>query len=113
MRQSIPITVPITVDTQTVLAIPAHAKGVTRVFISGKWGSAEDLKVRHASDPRTDQDVWTDVAGNVTGAGATWVKGTKDVPEEALYVAVYAVHAITQGSPAAKAWLIYDEQPPR
>lgn len=113
MRQVYEITVPTTIDTRGSITMPAHVKGVARVHISGKWGVAEDLKVQHASDPRTDQAVWTDVAGNVTGAGATWVKGTKDVPAEALYVAVYAVTAITQGDPPARAFLVIDEQPPR
>lgn len=112
MRESYELTVPTALDAQTIFTIPAKTTGTCRVYFSGKWGGAEDLKVQHASDPRTDQDVWTDVAGNVTGAGATWVKATKDVPNEALYVALYAVTAITQGTPPLRVWLIIDEGPP-
>ena len=112
MRQFLEITIPTTINTREYVAMPPKAQGTTAIHISGKWGSAEDLKVQHASDPRVDQDVWTDVSGNVTGNGTTWVKGTKDVPSEAMYVAVYAVTAITVGSPPPRAWLIYDEQAP-
>lgn len=108
-REVYEISVPTAIDTRTVMTMPANARGITRLHIGGKWGSAEDLKVQHASDRRIDQAVWTDVAGNVTGNGATWVKGTKNVPREALFVAIYAVHDITQGSPPARAWLIVNE----
>lgn len=96
-RDTIELDIPTTAGNGAARAVPPKTFGPSHVHVGGKWGVAENIKVQYCTDARIDQaDAWTDAAGgNITGAGATWVKRTEDIPEEVLYVRAVAVTGIT------------------